>query len=402
MTTSTKRIAINLGGGYVPGLNAVIHGAVLAASELGWEIVGIRDGYEGLLFPDRYPQGGLVRLAPALMEELAGATGCILGTASRTDPFHVRTVNADNAVEEVDRSDELLQLVKKERLDAVISIVDTQALNILWKLNRKGLRTVCVPKSAENQIAATMLSFGFNSALSFAVETLDRARQAAQSARKIGVVEVPGEHTGWLALQTAIAVCADAALIPEIPYEPAKVAARLTAKLKAGRSHGLVIVAEGATPAASSVGQCVSPAPVSSPPPTRGRQDALPNGGLKASLSPGATGQAGSHVIKRSGHAAETVALELQRSTGHETYPLVLGQLVKAGAPTAVDRQLGLGYGAAAVRAIQENQTGVLVAFQPPDLKFVPLGEAINKIRTVPAESVFVQIARSLGIALGD
>jgi 6-phosphofructokinase len=234
-----------------------------------------------------------VELAPAMMEDLAGATGCVLGTASRTDPFHVRTVNADNAVEEVDRSDELLQLVQKERLDAVISIVDTQALSILWKLNRKGLRTVCIPKSSENQVAATMLSFSFNSALSFAVETLDRVRQAAQSARKIGVVEVPGEHTGWL-------------------------------------------------------------------------------------------------------------ALELQRLTGHETYPLVLGQLVKAGAPTAVDRQLGLGYGAAAVRAIQENQTGVMVAFQPPDLKFVPLGEAINKLRTVPADSVFVQIARSLGISLGD
>ena len=381
---SPKRIAINIGGGYVPGLNALIHGAALAAAELGWELVGIRDGYEGLLFPDRYPEGGLVRLAPALMEDLAGATGCILGTASRTDPFHVRTVNADNAIEEVDRSDELLQLVQKERFDAVISIVDTRALNILWKLNRKGLKTVCVPKSAENQVAATMLSFGFNSALSFTAETLDRVRQAAQSARRIGVVEVPGEHAGWLALQTAIAVCADAALIPEIPYDLAKVAGKLNAKLKAGRAYGLVIVAEGATATAGSQASRPSPQP------------------LKASLAPGATGEPGSHVIVRSGHAAETVALELQRMTNHETYPLVLGPLAKGGPPTAVDRQLGLGYGAVAVRAIKENQTGVMVAFQPPDLKFVPLGEAINKIRTVPRESMFVQIARSLGIALGD
>ena len=100
-----RRIAINIGGGYVPGLNSVITGAVLAASELGWEVVGIRDGYEGLLFPERYPQGGLLKLTPQLMESLAGATGCVLGTASNTDPFHVRTVNPDNCVEEVDRSD---------------------------------------------------------------------------------------------------------------------------------------------------------------------------------------------------------------------------------------------------------------------------------------------------------
>jgi ATP-dependent phosphofructokinase / diphosphate-dependent phosphofructokinase len=123
---------------------------------------------------------------------------------------------------------------------------------------------------------------------------------------------------------------------------------------------------------------------------------------LKAALSPGATGPAGAHVIERSGHAAESVALGLQRLVNHETYPLVLGQWVKGGPPTAVDLQLGLGYGAAAVRAIQESQTGVMVSFQPPDLRFVPLAEALNKIRTVPADSLFVQIARSLGIALGD
>ncbi|HTY85823.1 MAG TPA: 6-phosphofructokinase [Candidatus Acidoferrum sp.] len=384
MNRPTKRIAINLGGGYVPGLNAVIHGAVLAAGELGWEIVGIRDGYEGLLFPERYADGGLVKLTAAFMETLAGAADGVLGTASRTDPFHVRTVNAANAVEESDRSDELLQLVKKQEIDAVISVVDAPALGILWKLHRKGLKTVCVPKSAENQIAATLLSFGFNSALSFAVEVLDRTRQAAQSARKIGVVEVPGEHAGWLALQAGMAVCADAVLIPEIPYNLAKVAAKLSAKLKGGRAGGLIVVAEGATPADGD--QAAPPA-------------AHP---LKASLSPGATGEPGSHVIQRSGHAAETVALKLQRLVNHETYPLVLGQLVKGGPPTAVDRQLGLGYGAAAVRAIREHQTGTLVAFQPPDLKFIPLAEAINRIRTVPADSVFVQIARALGIALGD
>jgi 6-phosphofructokinase len=384
MQTPLKRIAVNFGGGFVPGLNAVITGVVLAASELGWEVIGIRDGFEGLLFPDRYPDGGMMRLAPAIVENLAGATGCILGTAARSDPFHVRTLSAENMVEEVDRSDELLGMIQKEKIDAVISVVGARALSILWKLSRKGLQTVCVPKSVENDVAATMLSFGFNSTLSFTADMLERCRQAARSSRRIGVVEVLGEHSGWLALQAGMAVCADAVLIPEIPYDLPKVAARLREKAKAGQNFGLVVVAEGAKPLNG--------------------VDARPkisDSKMKAALSPGATGVEGVHVIERSGQVAAEVALELQRMTDRETYPLVLGQLARGGTPTVVDRQLGLGYGAGAVRALESGQSGVMVVFQPPDLKFVPMTEAINKIRVVPVDSEFVKLARSLGISLG-
>lgn len=353
---------------------------------MGWEVIGIRDGFDGLLFPDRYPAGGLVPLTRELVEHVSGSGGSILGTAGRSDPFHVRTINSENAVEEVDRSDELLEKIREHGIDGVVSVAGPRALSILFKLHRKGLKTVCVPKSVENDVAATQLSFGFNSALSFATETLDRVRQAAESARKIAVAEVLGDHAGWLALQAGIAVCADAVLIPEIPYNLASIAAKLRAERQAGRTFGLVVVSEGA-----------NPAPSSEPPP----QGQVPDS-LKASLSPNATGESSSRVIHRSGQVAETVALQLQRLTDHETYSLNLGQLVKGGAPTAVDRQLGLGYGAAAVRALHENQSGVMVVFQPPDLKFVSLAEAINKVRTVPADSMFMQIARSLGIDFGD
>jgi 6-phosphofructokinase 1 len=288
-------------------------------------------------------------------------------------------------VEEVARSDELLGIIQKEKIDAVISVVEARALSILRKLSRKGLKTVCIPKSVENDVAATMLSFGFNSALSFVAEMLERCRQAAQSARRIGVVEVLGEHSGWLALQAGMAVCADAVLIPEIPYDLRKVAVKLREKGKAGRTFGLVVVAEGAR----SVAGLSAPATTSDP-------------NMKAALSPGATGGEGVHVIEQSGQAAGVVALELQRLTDQETYPLVLGQLARGGTPTVVDRQLGLGYGAGAVRALESGQSGVMVVFQPPDLKFVSMNEAINKFRTVPADSEFVQIARSLGISLGD
>ena len=214
MNIDKRRIAINVGAGYVPGMNAVIMGAALAADKLGWEVVGIRDWFDGVLHRDR-SDGGLVLLTPQIIENLdAAAAGGILGQSVRVDPFHVRQVNNDNQVEEVDMSDELLNTLRDEMIDALISVVGGRGLSILYKLHRKGLNTVCIPRSIENDIAATMVSFGFNSALSFTIEMLDRARQAAQSARKIAVVEVQGEQAGWLALQAGIAVCADAVLIP--------------------------------------------------------------------------------------------------------------------------------------------------------------------------------------------
>src|SRR5512137_1349030 len=314
MKRAPKRIGISVGGGYVAGINAVITGAVLAAEELGWQVVGIRDGFDGLLFPERYPEGGLLQLTPQMVENLSAGGSPVLGNATRADPFRVRQVNAENMVEEVDRSGDLIARIAAEKIDAVISVVGPQALSILFRLHRQGLRTVCVPTSVENDVAATQLSFGFNSALSFAVDMLERVRQAAQSARKIGVVEVLGEHAGWLALQAGIAVCADVVLIPEIPYDLQKVAAKLTEKIKAGRTSGLVVVAEGAMPALS------EPSTLNPQPSTPFAPESL-----KASLSPGATGQAGVHVIERSGHVAQAVALQLQRLTDQVSYPLVLG-----------------------------------------------------------------------------
>ena len=232
----------------------------------------------------------------------------------------------------------------------LISVVGGRGLSILYKLHRKGLNVVCIPRSIENDIAATMVSFGFNSALSFTIEMLDRVRQAAQSARKIGVVEVLGEQAGWLALQAGIAVRADAVLIPEIPCDLHKVAARLKEKVTPKRPYGLVVVAEGA--------KFVDGAQAQEQPSS-----------FKASLSPLATGDDSGHVIQRSGQAAETVARKLQLLIAEETYPLVLGPWVRGGAPTAVDRQLGLGYGAGAVRAMRSGKYGVMMAFAPPDIQ---------------------------------
>jgi 6-phosphofructokinase 1 len=386
MSTETRRIAINMGAGFVPGMNTVLAGAALAAEELGWELVGIRGGFDGLLHPGHHPEGGLVLLDRQRVEHLDPGGGGVLGQSARVDPFHVRQVNDDDMVEEVDLSDHLLERLKEEKIDALISVVGGRGLSILYKLHRKGLNTVCVPRSIENDIAATMVSFGFNSTLSFTIEMLDRVSQAAVSARRIGVVEVLGDHSGWLALQAGIGVVADAILIPEIPYDLHTVAATLKERISVSRPYGLVVVAEGARPAEKPQGQADRPS-------------ANP---LKDSLSPLASGDSHEHVIQRSGHAAKTVAKQLQLLLPEETYPLVLGPWVRGGPPTAVDRQLGLAYGAGAVQAVKAGEDGVMVAFAPPSINFVPLAEAINKVRTVPADSEFIQIAHSLGICLGS
>jgi 6-phosphofructokinase 1 len=377
-----RRIAINVGAGFVPGINAVITGAAMAAGRMGWEIVGIRDGFEGLLHPDHYPDGGLVTLSPKLIENLDPSAGGVLGQSARIDPFNVRKVNEDEMVEEVDMSDELLNRLKAENIDALISVVGGQGLSILYKLHRKGLNAVCIPRSIDNDIASTSVSFGFNSALSFTIEMLDRARLAAQAARKIAVVEVQGVQAGWLALQAGIAACADAVLIPEIPCDLKILAGRLKDKISPRRPYGLVVVAEGATI-------------------IKKTQKEERTSSLKASLSPLATGESSEHVINRSGRAADAVATDLQLLIAEETYPLVIGPWVRGGKPTAVDRQLGMAYGAGAIQALKAGKNGEMVAFVPPDIKFVPLTEAINKIRTVPADGEFLKIADSLGIYCG-
>lgn len=389
MSSDIKRIAINLGSGYLPGLEWVVTGAALAANRLGWEILGIRDGYDGLLRPERYPGGGLVNLQPAIADPTGRGGG--LGTGARTDPFHVRTINADNEIEEIDRSGDVLATLNAAGVGAVISVVGgsavtgLHALSVAFKLHRQGLRTICVPKSAENEIAAVPQALGYNSVLSHAAEMLDGIRAGARDSGRLAVVEVPGQHAGWLALQAGMAALADAILLPEIPYHLETVAKGLEAWESSGRHPALIVVAEGAQPA-------VSPA--------------LPadTTGLRASLTPNADPQfgEGARVIDRTGAAAESVALGLQRMTDRDVLQLSLGPLVRGGVATVVDRQLGLAYGAAAVRALLTGEDGVMLTYQAPDVASIPLRETLNRVRTIPPTSELIQTARALGIGFGD
>ncbi len=390
MSAAPNRIAINAGGAYVTGLNAVVAGAVLAANELGWEVTGIRDGYEGLLFHERYPHCGLMKLTPDKVAMFSDAADALLGTSSM-NPFSVRTLQKYEddmeGIEEVDRSGDVLAALQQEQIDGVISIVGRRAMGVAWKLGKKGVKTVCVPESVENDTAATVLSFGFNTALSFTVELLERLRRAALAGRKVAVVEVLGQHAGWLALQAGIASSADAILIPEIPFDLAKVAQRLTQNRESGRAPSLIVVSEGARAA------------LQTQPDSSGAIEHT-----RRALSPGSSEEGtdgGRKVIDKSGAAAGAVALEIQRRSDRQTFPFVLSEIIRGGRLTATDCQLGMAYGAAAVHGLRDGHGGVLTAFQP-EIAYVPLADAVNKIRTVPPTSQFLQAARAMGISLGD
>src|ERR1039458_6688942 len=218
MCEAIKKIAINTGGGDAPGLNAVIHGAVYAARGLGWDIVGIREGYDGMVEPERFPDGGLVELHRSTVREISHLGGTILGTTNRGNPFHRIVEQPDGSKLDSHCSNVLLQRFRDSGIDALIAVGGDGSLTIANQLYGKGLRVVDVPKTIDNDLESTTVTFGFNTAVSFATECIDRLHSTALSHRRIMVVEVMGRYAGWIALHAGLAGRADATLIPEIPY----------------------------------------------------------------------------------------------------------------------------------------------------------------------------------------
>jgi len=368
MSSATKRIAINTGGGDAPGLNAVIHGAVYAARGLGWEIFGIRDGYEGLLEPERYPDGGLMPLRRSIVREISHLGGTILGTTNRGNPFQRPVKQPDGSTVSQDISDVLIQRFRDNGIEALIAVGGDGSLAIAHELQKKGLCVVGVPKTIDNDLESTSTTFGFDSAVSFATDCIDRLHSTALSHQRIMVVEVMGRYVGWIALHSGLAGRADAILIPEIPYSIEKVAAHLKRKHQDGKPYSIVVVAEGAKPIDGEV--------------------------TVKSREPGR--------VERLGGVGERVAAQLQELTGKESRTVVLGHLLRGGSPTSLDRNLGVTFGAGAVKALADGQDGVMVALWPPKLEFVPLKDAIAKLKFVPVDSGGVLVARAVNINFGD
>jgi 6-phosphofructokinase 1 len=359
--SSGKRIGVLTGGGDAPGLNAVIRAVVkTAVNVFGWSVVGIVDGFEGLLGESRtrvlgiddvrglLPRGGTI-LGTVNLGHFAARAG--EGRAAKDDPVY----------------EEALRNIERLRLDALIVIGGEGSLRTAYDFSLLDVAVVGVPKTIDNDVIGTDLTFGFDTAVGIATEAIDRLHTTAESHGRVLLVEVMGRHVGWIALHSGIAGGADVILIPEIPFDSKKIAAQIMRRDAGGRHFSIIVAAEGAIPVG---GECVY-------------QE---------------TGVA--DRPKRLGGIAEFVARDITRLTGKESRVVVLGHLQRGGTPTAFDRMLASSYGSAAVRAIADGRSGQMVAWSCNRLTTVPLEQCVKAVKEVRPDHHLVRVARDLSISL--
>ncbi len=357
-----RTIGIVTGGGDAPGLNAVIRAVVKTATgEYGMKVIGIEDGYEGLLGETKTRP-----LCPADVRGLLPRGGTILGTRNR-GRFVERT--AEGVVVKPEAVyQEAVSNLERLGIDALVILGGEGTLEIASELHRRGISVCGVPKTIDNDLACTELTFGFVTALDIATEALDRLHTTAESHDRVMILEVMGRHAGWIALHSGIAGGADVILIPEIPFSMESVAEKIRARDRGGANFSIIVVAEGA----------------------------VEMGGKEIYQDRGNT-----YHAPRLGGVGNYCQRHLEELTGKETRCVVLGHLQRGGRPNAFDRMLATNYGSCAVRALAEGKRGMMVALQAGDVVTVPITEAIANIKTVPPNGQLVRTARDTGISFG-
>jgi phosphofructokinase-like protein len=355
------RIGVLTSGGDCPGLNAVLRGVVLAAEKLGWEVVGFRDGFEGLLRPEDH-----VILDSKTTNGIMAQGGTIIGTTNRGH-FVAKVGAGERTFVPAKIVEHARSLLNDLRVKTLIIIGGDGSMVTAQQLQEAGINCIGVPKTIDNDLEATAMTFGFDSAVATVMDALDRLHTTAISHKRVMVVEVMGRHAGWIALHGGIAGGADIILIPEIPFDHDKIAAVIKARDAAGNLGSLVVVAEGARP------------------------------------------RDGQQVMRetkdgefRLGGIGEIVAREIAQRTGKETRCCVLGHLQRGGAPTTLDRILGTRFGVKAVQLANEGHFGSMVSYQNYQVRHVPIAEAVNRLRLVPPNGEMVQTARDVEISFGD
>ncbi len=359
-----RRIAINTGGGDAPGLNAVIRAATLAALQEGWEVLGIRRGYMGLLEGEVDGEAGVFPLTANSVRGIHHLGGTILGTTTRGNPFGLEVRQPDGTWGTVDRSDEIVERFREMEIDALIAIGGDGSLNIAHALYGKGLPVIGVPKTIDNDLRATEVTFGFQTAVEVATDAIGRLHSTAEAHQRVMVVQLMGRHTGWIALESGLAGGGDVILIPEIPYSIDRIVEKVRERDASGRRFSIVVAAEGAYPAG-------------------GEPSFLDRSG-------------------RYGGIADRLAAEIEAASGKETRTLVLGHIQRGGSPIAYDRNIALRFGAAAVRCIRDRNLGTMVALQGAAVRAVPLRDAVGEIKRVSPDNDLVVAARQLGVSFGD
>jgi 6-phosphofructokinase 1 len=356
------RIGILNSGGDCPGLNAVIHGVVGAAHQLGWEVIGFKDGFEGLL-----PPGDFRVLKPEDTIGILKLGGTILGSTNKGH-FAAKVGAGDVAEVPKEIVDRARRTIDQMEIRALIIVGGDGSLTTGLQLFRAGWPIIGVPKTIDNDLSATAMTFGFDSAVTTVVDGLDRLNTTAESHKRVMVLEVMGRHAGWIALWGGIAGGANVILLPEIPFSLEKIAAFIKERDAKGRHATLVVVAEGAK---------------------------MPGGEL-VTIDPNCAGEV------RLGGIGEQVARRIQELTGKETRSTTLGHLQRGGSPTALDRILAMRFGVMAVKLAEEGAFGRMVSYQAYHVDSVPIEDAVNKLRLVEPDGEVVQAAKAVGICLGD
>jgi 6-phosphofructokinase 1 len=357
------RIGVLSGGGDAPGLNAVIRAVTKTAIfKYGWEVTGIIDGFEGLLSPTKTRQ-----LTSWNTRGILFVGGTILGTTNRGNPFAHKTMIGGKEIVE-DMSPVVLNNIQELGLECLVVIGGDGSLKIGHGLHKLGVPVIGVPKTIDNDLSATHVTFGFRTAVETATDALDKLHTTAESHQRVIVLELMGRYAGWIALEAGIAGSADVILIPEIPFSWDKVSEKLVERKKSGSKSSIVVVAEGAKP----------------------------QGGEMAVREKAADG-----YVLRLGGMGERVATEITKRTGIETRVTVLGHLQRGGSPCPYDRVLATRYGAAAAELIAKKKFGEMVSYQPPVVTSVPLEEAIDHLRLVDPEGELVRMAEGIGVSFG-
>jgi len=365
MSDSKKRIGILTGGGDCPGLNAVIRGVAKAAiRHHGMDVVGIEDGYEGLIEK---------RVVPLDYEKVSGILtigGTILGTSNRANPFKWPVGKDNKTVEFEDVSEQVVRYVEKLGLECIVAIGGDGTMSIAKQLSQKGVHLVGVPKTIDNDIWGTDMTFGFDTAVFIATEAIDRIHTTAMSHHRVMVIEVMGRYAGWLALSSGVAGGGDVILIPEIPYNIEAVCRTVVERSRRGRRFSIVVAAEGARPIGG---------------------DLVVKQMVKDSTDP-----------VRLGGIGRQVAQQVETCTGLESRVTVLGHLQRGGTPTPFDRILATRFGVKAAELCSNGASGVMVALRGSEIVAVPLSDVGGKMRLVDPNHPLIDVARRVGTCMGN
>lgn len=359
-----RKIGISTGGGDCAGLNAVIRAVVRTARlQHHWDVIGIEDGFDGLIYARN-----LRYLTVDDVHGILQRGGTILGTTNRGNPFqHPVVENGQTVIK--DMTPQIVENIRVLGLDAIVCIGGDGTLAIARDLYRLGVPVVGVPKTIDNDLSATDLTFGFTTAVDTASEALDRLHTTAESHHRVMVVEVMGRDAGWIALESGMAGAADVILIPEIPFDIKKVCNKLKQRQLTGRRFSMVVVAEGATP-------------------------------LEGDRVIQAEASVQYHNV-RLGGIGQTVAKQIEEMTGIESRVVVLGHLQRGGSPNAFDRNLATRYGVAAVDLIAREKFGYMVCLRGREIGEVEIDEAVGKLKKVDPNGQMVTAAEQLGVVFG-